>query len=146
MNLDYLARHPIFNGIDRSDLTKVAGLLEEEDYKKGSAIIKEGEQTKGIYFIVAGSAVVRKKLRHADGFQDLVTLGPGATFGELEFLDLLPAAASVVAGDHVSLYFLANPKLYSIKTWSQETFTSLVLNLAREISSKLRHMDEGVGD
>lgn len=146
MKVDYLAKHSFFSGIDRAELEKVAKIMEDEDYKRGSAIIKEGEVTRGVYLIISGRATVRKKYKHKDGYRDLVVLNPGDAFGEVEFLDIQPAAASVVATEDVKVYMLTNRNLYNIKNWNLQTFTMIILNLARDIARKLRHMDDDAAE
>lgn len=146
MKVDYLAKHSFFSGIDRAELEKVAKIMEDEDYKRGSAIIKEGEVTRGVYLIISGQATVRKKFKHKDGYRDLVVLHPGDAFGEVEFLDIQPAAASVVATEDVKVYMLTNRNLYNIKNWNLQTFTMIILNLARDIARKLRHMDDNAAE
>lgn len=142
MDVSYLLGQNLFAGLSQEELEKVASLVFEEIYKKGTTIIKEGEITKGIYFIISGKALVRKNKKREEGHQDLFELSPGDAFGELEFLDIQPAAASVIATEEARVVVMTNRNLYSIKNWNLQTFTMIVLNLSREISRKLRHMDD----
>ena len=63
-------------------------------------LIEEGEEGDALFVILEGTAVVRR-----DG-HDLVTVGPGAYFGELALLDGGPRSATVVATEPVTVAVL----------------------------------------
>jgi CRP-like cAMP-binding protein len=71
----------------------------------------------------------------------IATLGVGDTFGEMEFIDIQPCAASVHAVDSVSALTLSNHDLYKIWKHDVKAYAMLVMNMAREISRRLRQMD-----
>jgi len=76
------------------------------EYKPGTRIILEGEESQDVYYILEGHVRINKRVvlhdgRHIQsGFCDLAE---GDTFGELNLFDGSPRSASVVAIDQVKL-------------------------------------------
>jgi len=93
--VELLSRVPLFEGLSRAQLGRVAALTDEVAYNAGRVIVKKDDPGKAFYVIVEGTAkVVRGKIVSARGEAEL---GPGWFFGELALLDGLPRAATVVA-------------------------------------------------
>ena len=86
-----LARVPLFSGLSRAQLGRVAALAEQRTYLEGQEIVKAGEPGKAFYVIVNGRAKVKK------GNRTEAELGRGAFFGELALLDGAARSRTVVA-------------------------------------------------
>lgn len=88
-----LERVPLFEGLSRHQLRRVAGSAEEVRYGEGRPVVHEGARGDAFYVVVEGSAkVVRGPTRRRIG-----RLGPGDFFGELALLTGGTRTASVVA-------------------------------------------------
>ena len=81
----------IFEGLERADVSRIASVVVARSYKKGKAVVSEGEQAVAFYVIVDGKVEITK------GGVVLNTLGAGESFGEMSLLDGYPRATSVVA-------------------------------------------------
>ena len=93
--IDLLSRVPLFEGLSRAHLGRVAALAEDATYNAGRVIVKKDDPGRAFYVIVDGTAkVVKGKIVTARGEADL---GPGDFFGELALLDGGARAATVVA-------------------------------------------------
>jgi CRP/FNR family cyclic AMP-dependent transcriptional regulator len=93
--VDLLSRVPLFEGLSRAQLSRIAALAEDATYNAGRVIVKRDDPGKAFYVIVDGQAkVVKGKITTA---RAEAVLGPGDFFGELALLDGEPRAASVVA-------------------------------------------------
>ncbi len=93
--VELLSRVPLFDGLSRAHLTRLAGLAEDSSYNAGRVIVKRDDPGKAFYVIVEGQAkVVKGKITTA---RAEAMLGPGDFFGELALLDGEPRAATVVA-------------------------------------------------
>jgi CRP/FNR family cyclic AMP-dependent transcriptional regulator len=93
--IELLSRVPLFSGLSRSQLRRVAELAEEISYTAGRMIVRAGSPGVAFYVIVEGEAKVLKgTIATARGTW---RLGPGDFFGELALLDGRPRSASVVA-------------------------------------------------
>ena len=81
----------LFRGIDRKELQRIAGELDDATYLAGHGILTEGMSGPEFFVILEGTASV-----HIDG-DAVATLGPGDFFGEVAALDGGPRTASVRA-------------------------------------------------
>jgi len=62
----------------------------------------------------------------------------GDTFGEMELIDIQPCAATVRAETDTTAVTFTNADLYHISKWNLKTYAMIIMNLAREISRRLR--------
>ncbi len=138
---------PLFGGISNEVIEEIRPVLREEHFSKGEYIIKEGEEGDRLYLLYEGSVEVLKEISSPRGVEQrrLTLLGKGETFGEMELLDMLCCSASVRALEEVSTLTLSNRDMYKIYKSNLPAFTMIVMNLAREISRRLRRMDALVG-
>jgi CRP-like cAMP-binding protein len=87
--VDVLASLPLFAGVARRRLRKVAELAEFREFEPHSVIVQTGDAPDGFYVILAGRA---KRAGSKSG-----RLGPGDYFGELALLDGGTRTATIVA-------------------------------------------------
>lgn len=76
-----LARVPLFSGLSRSQLARVASVAEQRLYRAGLEVVKAGQPGNAFYAIVNGRVKVEK------GRRTEAELGGGDFFGELALLD-----------------------------------------------------------
>ena len=88
-----LAGVPLFEGLSKRQLKKVALVAELVDYMDGHSIVKEGDIGDSFFVVLVGQAKVVVKGRTVNR-----TL-PGDHFGEISLLDGGPRTASVVSRD-----------------------------------------------
>jgi CRP-like cAMP-binding protein len=88
---DTLGRVPLFAGLPRRELQRVAQNMAERRFSAGDVIVTEGESGVGFFVIEEGNATVTV------GDQTVNTLGPGDYFGEIALIDRGPRSASVKA-------------------------------------------------
>ena len=69
-------------------------------------------------------------------------MSAGDCFGEMEILDVMPAAASVRALDPVTVAAIDNQALHRMYGLDPRLFALFMMNLARDLSRLLRRMDE----
>jgi CRP-like cAMP-binding protein len=93
---EFLARVPLFYGLDRRQRERLAKRFVPREYDAGKAIVTQGQGGEGMFIIVSGKAnVIRKRENEAEAV--VSTLGPTDFFGELALLDDGVRTASVVA-------------------------------------------------
>jgi CRP/FNR family transcriptional regulator, cyclic AMP receptor protein len=146
ISLKFLSTHSLFGGLSDSELKSVRSLLKRRCFAKGFTIIREGELGDRLYFIHKGKVEVVKKLSRKDGSgsKKLAVLAEGDTFGEMELIDIQPRAATVRAIVDTETLMLSNADFYRISKLNIKTFTIIIMNLAREISRRLRKTDERI--
>lgn len=87
--------------LSASDWNLVASKSQKLSFEKEQILIREGSAAKTIYLIRSGK--VRVERNNGGGRALLVTLGPGAIFGEMAFIEDALASASVVADGKVDV-------------------------------------------
>ena len=122
----------LFQGFSGQDARDFLHWAERFDAEPGEAIIREGERGQGMFVVVAGKLRVVKSA--AGGDEELATLEPGDSFGEIALLDSGPRSASVVAITAATL--LSFERKYLVKI--PEVSLKLFRNLATLMASRLR--------
>ncbi len=143
VTLNFLRNHSLFGGITDIELEKIRDLLLEKHFPEGTDIIREGEEGGDLYLIWKGSVEVLKKDPEAPDAAPvlLAVLDEGESFGDMELIDIQPSVATVRAREETITLILTNGDLYSIEKSNLKTFTMIIMNVAREISRRLRTMD-----
>lgn len=111
-----------------------------------STIVREGDVHHAIYVIREGEVRVEKG---STGFPlELARLGPGQIFGEMSFIDGVPASANIVANSIVETYvidrMLMKPLLKAYPSIYGRFFHSLAAILSRRLreTSSLVNMED----
>ena len=85
-----LARVPLFSGLNKRQLKKLASSFRERTYGPGITIVREGQMSGvGFFVIVEGTATVSVRGSVVD------TVGPGDHFGELAMITQKERGATV---------------------------------------------------
>jgi CRP-like cAMP-binding protein len=136
-----LARTPLFAHLGRVDLAKLAGELEERQFRAGQAIVREGEPADALYVVKSGEASVTLGGQALDDAGDL-RIGAGECFGEMALLADSPRTASVVATTEVTVWRLSRARFDALvareRTIARGVERALVQRLvhtSRELSS-----------
>jgi len=131
-----LEQYSFFGGLEREQIGIILPLMEQEVYESGTDIIIEGKPNDKIRFILDGRVAVVKS-----GVV-LMELDKGTIFGEMEVLDIMPAEATVRSLTPTSVMVLSNKALREIYKTDIKTYALLIMNIARDISRRLRRMDD----
>ncbi|HJP37211.1 MAG TPA: cyclic nucleotide-binding domain-containing protein [Gammaproteobacteria bacterium] len=141
IRVEYLQSHALFGGVANTDLEAIIPLLKEERYATGDDVVREGDEGSCMYFIRRGSVEVLKNAGDANRKRRLAVLNEGDTFGEMELIDVQNRSASVRALEELTVLTLGNEDMYEIFEHNRDAFIIILMNIAREISRRLRKMD-----
>ncbi|MDR3275603.1 MAG: cyclic nucleotide-binding domain-containing protein [Treponema sp.] len=133
-----LERYPLFGGLTGSQLEQIIPLMEAEGFEAGALIISEGSLNDRIRFILEGRIAVIKQ------GTVLAEMAQGDEFGEMEVLDIMPSEAAIRALSPVRVLSISNKALYRLHHEDPDAFSMLIMNLARDLSRRLRRMDQRV--
>jgi CRP-like cAMP-binding protein len=136
MEVSALQHYSLFGGLLEEQINAIIPLMEQEAYQAGDAIITEGAPNDKIRFIIEGSVAVMKQGLTLSRFKE------GDTFGEMEVLDVMPSVATIKALAPTKVLSVSNRNLRQIYRNDIKAFALIVMNLARDISRRLRSMDE----
>jgi CRP/FNR family cyclic AMP-dependent transcriptional regulator len=98
---DLLRRVPLFAGLERRDLERVANTMKPRRFSAGEDVAREGEGGVGFFVIEDGRA------RVSIGGQHVGDLGPGDYFGEIALIAETDRTATVTAETDMRCYGLA---------------------------------------
>jgi CRP-like cAMP-binding protein len=124
VDVDRLAKLPLFGELDHHDLSHVVGWVNEKRFADGDVLIEEGELPTDVYLIESGTVDVTHEERL------IASLGPGDVVGEIALLDPQRRTATVTATSAVRAVAL-----------SVEDFASMDAEMP-EITEQLREIAE----
>jgi CRP-like cAMP-binding protein len=138
VEVSLLQKYSLFGGLLEDQIKQILPLMERENYKSGENIIVEGEPNDRIRFILEGRVAVIKHGLELSEFTE------GNTVGEMEVLDVMPSAATIRALSDTQVISISNKGLRDIYKVDVHSFSLIIMNLARDLSRRLRLMNEKV--
>lgn len=131
----------LFASLPPRALGGLAGQVRERSFPKGHTVIREGRAGSGYMYVIRDGQVSVSKLSKDGREMILDFLRPGDFFGEMSLLDGEPRSASVRTLCETRMFVLSEGALLRALRGSPE----LALALIRELSRRLREVDEQVG-
>ncbi len=106
----------------------------------GEYVMHEGETAREMFVVVGGELeVVKQSPTRSDA--RVALLGPGDWVGEMSILDVMPRSASVRALAPSLLLVLTASDLDKLYRRDLASYAMVVMNIARELSRRLRVAD-----
>jgi CRP/FNR family cyclic AMP-dependent transcriptional regulator len=130
----------LFGGLADDVLANFVGALEVLALDPGSVVFREGEMGREMFVLLAGEIEVLKHSKKQHEAR-VAILGPGDWFGEMSILDVLPRSATVRALAPAHLLKLTAHDLDGLYRRDIKAYSMLILNIAREMSRRLRVAD-----
>src|SRR5262245_17443189 len=125
-----LASLPLFAGLTKRQLRRVAELARISDFENGEVVIQAGEKGDAVYVILSGQA-------RAVGRPRARLLRAGDYFGEMALIDGLPRSATITAtGD---LPALKLPRQAFLKVVRQEP--GIAIAMMAEMAARIRRLE-----
>jgi CRP-like cAMP-binding protein len=130
--LTTLAQVPLFNGLSRRHLRRIAKLARIRRFAAGSALIRAGDSGRSFYVLLDGTArVVRPSGRSR-------RLGAGDYFGEMALLDGAPRSADIVAEGEVLTLTIDRPRFAKLLRAEPALAQALLSTLAGRLRAAER--------
>ncbi len=140
--LDFFRSIPVFGGLPDEDLSLLCDLAAWRRYDVGETIVREGDLAREMFVVMAGRVEVFKGV---DG-RYLTDLGVGDCIGEMALIDIQPRSATVAAAAETTLMVIGFDDVARLYQTSLPSYTLVVLNIAREISRRLRETNQQLAD
>jgi CRP/FNR family cyclic AMP-dependent transcriptional regulator len=138
--LQLLRDMPVFGGVTANTLDILLQSAPVICVSKGDYFFREGDSALSMFVLEKGQVAILKSWN--DHLYRLRSLGRGDCFGEMALIDLFPRSASVMADEDSTAIELSSAMLYEISKRDLEQFTIIQMNIARELSRRLRVADE----
>jgi CRP/FNR family transcriptional regulator len=134
--VEFLARVPLFQNLNRRQLQGLANSLTSRHYAAGDEIVTQGKGGIGLFVIASGKAEAIHV--RADGSKAVVnTFGPADFFGELAVLNDEPRTASVVATEDTECLVLTRWELLGKLELDGKMATVILIELAKRFQRAL---------
>ena len=112
--------------------------LSRVEYAAGEVLFNKGDPGDRLFVLAKGSISVLSHTRDVATAQRLASFTPGVIFGETAMLDGGGRTAAGVADEASVVYVLARSDLDEIRRTDPALATQVLLNLARQLSARLR--------
>src|SRR5690349_4917040 len=135
----------LFGALSDDVLDYLATLLTVETPPAGATLFREGEDANAMFVVISGEVeVLKKSKRNVEA--RVAVLGPGDWFGEMSIVDIQPRSATVRALAPSRLLRVSSADLDALYRHDLRSYAIIILNLARELSRRLRVADGILAD
>lgn len=133
-----LGHVPIFENLSDHELSEVARLTHERNFKTNEHVFKKLAPAEGMYVIINGAV----EIIDPDSKMTFASLETGDFFGELALLDEEPRSASALATQSSTLIGFFRTDLLTLMKRSPELGNKVLLNLSRVLGERLRRTNQ----
>jgi len=144
-SIDRLREIGIFGALSDEVLAHIAKSMEQVNLQPGHTVFAEGDAGREMYVVLDGEVEVLKKSRRGRD-QRVAILGPNDAFGEMSIIDVQPRSATVRTLGPTRLLRIRSDDLDQLYRTDLKGYAILVLNLARDLSRRLRVTDGLMAD
>jgi CRP/FNR family transcriptional regulator, cyclic AMP receptor protein len=130
----------LFGGLNDEVLEGIIRTLTILDVGSGGIVFQEGDSGRELFVLLGGEVEVLRRSKRGHETR-VALLGPGDWFGEMSILDVLPRSATARVVAPARLLRLTAHELDALYRRDLRSYSLLVLNIAREMSRRLRVAD-----
>ncbi len=141
MDVAPLAQVALFQGLNHSQLKKVAAICESETVEHGGVIFREGEPAQSMYLLVTGKVRISRQVPGM-GEEALAILDAGQYFGEMGVVEESVRSADAYAHEPSTLWRIDRGKFDQLLFTDKELAYAVLWTLVRTLSSRLRETNE----
>ena len=141
----FVAQVPIFAGLPQRVIGILTDALRVVHVVPGAQLLREGEHARSLFVVYVGEVEILKHGKHGSEHK-LAVLKRGDCVGVMSLIDIQPRSATARAIGAATLYVLEHSQIAKISQSDMEAYALLVLNIAREISRRLRCADDAMVD
>jgi CRP/FNR family transcriptional regulator, cyclic AMP receptor protein len=136
----------LFGALSDDVLDRITRLLKTVRVKPGDTVFHEGDgAAHELYVVLDGEMEVVKRSRRGRDMR-VAILGPNDSFGEMSLIDMQARSATVRALAPSRLVKLTSEDMDALYRADLKSYTLIVLNIARDLSRRLRVTDGVLAD
>lgn len=136
----------LFGALSDEVVERLAGALKTARVAPGDTVFREGDTVaREMYVLLEGEMEVLKRSRRGRDMR-VAILGPTDCFGEMSMIDMQSRSATVRALAPSRLLRITSEDMDSLYRSDLKSYTLIVLNIARDLSRRLRVTDGIVAD
>lgn len=135
----------LFGALSDEFLEHLCKTLEVRQLLPGDTVFREGDPAREMYVVLDGEMEVLKKSRRGRETR-VAILGPNDCFGEMSIIDMQPRSATVRTLGAARLLKISTEEMDALYRHDLKSYTLIVLNIARDLSRRLRVTDGLLAD
>ncbi len=135
----------LFGALSDEFLRHLVATLSVRNVAAGDCVFREGDPAREMYVVLDGEIEVLKKSRRGRETR-VAILGPNDGFGEMSIIDMQPRSATVRALGPARLLRITTEEMDALYRYDLKSYALIVLNLARDLSRRLRVTDGLLAD
>ena len=135
----------LFGAMSDEVLTHLTSSLSVLTPSAGDVVFREGDDASDMYVVISGEVEILKRSKRGVDAR-VAVLGPGDWFGEMSIVDVQPRSATVRALAPGRLLRITAADLDALYRHDVKSYALIVLNMARELSRRLRVADGILAD
>ena len=143
MEVGLLKKVKLFEGLNSTQLAKVAALGVARSIEAGTIIFKEDEVGTEMYIIEKGRCRISKNVPGI-GEENLAILEAGSYFGEMAVIEDTPRSADAIAHSPLVLQVITKEALDELMFIDKEIAYILLWTFVRTLSERLRETNEKI--
>lgn len=137
--IDFLRDISVLKGVEDNLLEYILKITKVITIKKDEFFFREGDKGNCLFIIEKGKVAILKTWQNRDYL--LKNLERGDCFGEMALMDLYPRSASALAVEDCTAIRLTTDNFLEIYKKDLGQFTTIFMNIGREVSKRLRDAD-----
>jgi CRP/FNR family cyclic AMP-dependent transcriptional regulator len=135
----------LFGALSDEALKHLSATLTVTSPSAGDTVFREGDDARDMFVVVSGEMEILKRSKRGVDAR-VALLGPGDWFGEMSIVDVQPRSATVRALAPARLLRITSADLDALYRYDVKSYALIVLNVARELSRRLRVADGILAD
>jgi CRP-like cAMP-binding protein len=135
----------LFGALSDHVLDHLVANLKPAYVEPGTYVFKEEEPARDFFVVLAGEMEVLKRSRTGRETR-VAILGPHDCFGEMSVIDMQPRSATVRVLSPSHLLKVTAEDMDALYRFDLKSYTLIILNIARDLSRRLRVTDRLLAD
>lgn len=143
MNLELLKKTAIFADLDEGELARVAEICQEQTFKSGEVIFKEGDAGNRLFVIASGEVRISRTIP-GSGEEALAVLKAGACFGEMSVFDRSERSTDAIANGPCTVVTISRPDFELVLDFNRDLAFKVLWSVVRLLSTRLRATNDNL--
>lgn len=144
MAAEFIARVPLFAGLDDGELVDLAAATEGFALADGERLFAQNDPGDGAYLVVSG-AIVASARTPGDGRRELARVGPGGVIGEFSLLDGGRRSAEAHAEGAVTGFRIDYERFAGLAAGGRPAARAVLERLRAEVARRIAATIAGLG-